>query len=137
MTRINVVPVEWLSDQWLLAEYRELPRIIKQKISVLSAPKKYCLGKGHMKWAKYHSRWVMRRYLEITWELQNRGFKTNFPFYKLFEVWEGKNNRDNDRWYDIKEEDIELNKSRLIEKYKLKPEFYRWTNRVKPNFLIQ
>ena len=135
MTRINVIDVIFLSDQWLLAEYRELPIVIKQKISVLDAPKQYCLGKAHMKWAKYHSRWLMRRYLEITWELQNRGFKINFPFYKLFEVWEGKNNRDNDRWYDIKEEYIKINQQRLIEKYKLKPNFYKWTKREIPDFL--
>ena len=29
MTRINVIPVEELSDQHLMAEYRELPRAIK------------------------------------------------------------------------------------------------------------
>lgn len=29
MTRINVVPVEELSDAWLIAEYRELPRVLK------------------------------------------------------------------------------------------------------------
>lgn len=33
MTRINVIDVKYLSDQWLLAEYRKLPRVIKQNIS--------------------------------------------------------------------------------------------------------
>lgn len=30
MTRINVVSPSELSDAWLLAEYRELPRVIHQ-----------------------------------------------------------------------------------------------------------
>lgn len=31
MTRINVIPVSELSDQHLIAEYRELPRVLKSK----------------------------------------------------------------------------------------------------------
>ena len=138
MTRINVIPVEELSDQWLLAEYRELPRVIKQCINIKDAPINYCLGKGHIKWAKLHSRWLMRRYQEITWELQNRGFKTNFPFYALYEVYETKYyDKKYDNWYSIKEKDIQLNKQRLIEKYKIKPNFYKWTNSNKPDYLIK
>lgn len=136
MTRINVIPVEELSDQWLLAEYRELPRVVKGKFNLKDAPDRYCLGKGHVKWAKYHSRWLLRRYLEVTWELVDyRGYKVNYPFCKMYELWESKNNRDNDRWYKVKQEDITLNRNRLIEKYKMKPEFYKWTNREKPNWL--
>lgn len=51
MTRINVVPVFELSDQHLMAEYRELPRVIKQKINTTDAPRLYKLGLGHVKWA--------------------------------------------------------------------------------------
>ena len=40
MTRINVVPVKELSDQHLIAEYRELPRVIKQRINIDDAPEK-------------------------------------------------------------------------------------------------
>ena len=31
MTRINLIPVKELSDQHLIAEYREIPRVIKQE----------------------------------------------------------------------------------------------------------
>lgn len=40
MTRINLVPVEELSNQHLVAEYRELPRCIKQKINTECAPER-------------------------------------------------------------------------------------------------
>ena len=35
MTRINVIPPAELSDQHLIAEYRELPRVLKQNIKKL------------------------------------------------------------------------------------------------------
>lgn len=54
MTRINVIPTYELSDQWFLAEYRELPRCIKQNINIKNAPINYCLGKRHMKWVRCH-----------------------------------------------------------------------------------
>lgn len=136
MTRINVVPVEELSDQWLLAEYHELPRVIKGDFDLRDAPNIYCLGKGHVKWAKKHSRWLLRRYLEVTWELADyRGYKVNYPFCKLYGLWESKNNRDNDRWYEVNQSDIKLNCERLIEKYRAKPGFYKWTGREKPEWL--
>ena len=136
MNRINVVDVSELSDQHLIEEYRKLPRVIKQNIDISNAPKQYCLGKGHIKWAKLYSRWIMRRYLDITWELQNRGFRTNYPFYKLYEIYETQYyNKNCDNWYEVKEEDIQLNKQRIIERYRSKPDFYRWTNSNKPDYL--
>ena len=133
MIKINVISVEYLSDQWLLAEYRELPRVIKQNISINDAPTEYCLGRGHVKWAKKHSRWLMRRYLDITWELQFRGFNTKYPFYKLYEKYETEYyTKECDNFYKVSKHDIEINQTRLIEKYKLNPSFYKWTNREKP-----
>ena len=39
MTRINVIPTYELSDRWLLAEYRELPRCIKQSQNFIDGQK--------------------------------------------------------------------------------------------------
>ena len=44
MTRINVVPVEELSDAWLIAEYRELPRVLNGNFSIKDAPNRSKLG---------------------------------------------------------------------------------------------
>lgn len=62
MTRINVIPVEELSDQHLIAEYRELPRVLKQNININDAPETYKLETGHVKWAKRHTKYVETRF---------------------------------------------------------------------------
>lgn len=55
MTRINVVPVEELCDQHLLAEHRELTRIpnavARGRFSLLGQPADYKLGEGHVRFS--------------------------------------------------------------------------------------
>lgn len=136
MTRINVVPVDELSDQWLLAEYRELPRVVKQNINISDAPAEYCLGKGHMKWARRHLHYVLVRYLNICLEMKIRGFKPQYSYSELKDyarntlfpkmIFE--------TYYET-DKDIDINRQRLIEKYKMKPDFYRWTRRNKPKWI--
>ena len=130
MTRINVVPVEELSDQWLLAEYRELPRVIEGEFNISDAPDRYCLGKGHVKWAKKHSYWIISRYFELCDELEYRGFAVNNKPVELLKLWNGKGD-----WYYADIDSLYINVKRLIEKYKLKPNYYKWTKREKPQWL--
>lgn len=131
MTRINVISTKELSDQWLIAEYRELPRVIKQHIDIRNAPEIYCLGKGHVKWAKLHSWWCLCRYKEICNEMIYRGFTVNYPYEDLLNLFYGSNCGCD---YVVTSDDIILNRQRLIEKYKMKPNYYRWTNREKPKY---
>ena len=133
MTRINVIPVSELSDQHLIAEYHELPRVLKQNINIADAPEKYCLGKGHVKWARRHLIFTAKRWGEIITEMRNRGFYTN-PNYDNVD-WVPAS------WYlpinDYRPDntDIELNRQRIREKYQQKPYWYRWTKRTKPSWL--
>ena len=78
MTRINVIPVFELSDQHLIAEYHELPRVIKQKIDTSGAPGGFVLGTGHMRWARAHWKYTCDRFCEICDEMEYRGFNVNF-----------------------------------------------------------
>lgn len=135
MTRINVIPVSELSDQWLLAEYHELPRCIKQDINTSDAPDYYVLGKGHMKWAKKHSPFLFLRYRNICREMNHRGFKVNYPADKFNADYLLDIRPENDYSYLATTEDRNINKERLIEKYKLKPSYYKWTKRNKPLFI--
>ena len=130
MTRINIVPVQELSDQWLIAEYKELPRVIKQDIDISDAPVRYKLGLGHVKWCKKHACWTMARYFEICDEMKYRGFKVNYPAEKLYDLWDGKGDV-----YFTTLRDVIRNIERLKAKYKLKPDFYKWTGREKPEWI--
>lgn len=137
MTRINVVPVEELSDQHLIAEYHELPRVIKQNIDISDAPDKYCLGKGHMKWARKHWRSTLLRYRDLMCEMEFRGFRAagqRTYHFDLLHYCLSIPVTIEESWYMPKQDDIELNCARLVEKYRLKPNWYKWTNREKPSY---
>lgn len=132
MTRINVISPEELSDQWFIAEYHELPRVIKGEFNLKDAPDIYCLGKGHVKWAKKHSFWVLARYFKICDEMEHRGFTVDYKPKDLIKLWNKKG-----FWYNTTLTDMYINVERLIEKYKLKPNYYKWTNREKPQWLLE
>lgn len=138
MTRINVVPVKELSDQHLIAEYRELPRCINQAFNLKDAPKNYILGKGHVKWAASHIRYLLKRYHLICGEMGYRNFKVNFRPDTLvaLAVYKGRNtNSDTD--YKPTAQDLKLNRERLISRYKAKPDFYKWTAEKMPKYYIE
>ena len=130
MTRINLVSPEELSDAWLIAEYRELPRVIKRTISLDNAPSKYRLGEGHVKWARKHSLFVLRRFDSLLQEMYYRGFKPHFSntlvHYLTKEIA-------ND--YKVTQNDIKISKERLITKYRQNPKAHKWTLRNKPKYL--
>ncbi|MBO4683504.1 MAG: hypothetical protein J5611_02930 [Alphaproteobacteria bacterium] len=133
MTRINVIPVHELSDQHLIAEYHELPRVIKQNINTCTAPDCYVLGTGHMRWACRHWQYVYRRFAELCTEMEYRGFRVNFPPTDLAKYLTKFCGTDGE--YAVQEADIALNRARLKEKYNKKPSFYKWTKRPKPDWL--
>ncbi|MBP5469104.1 MAG: endonuclease, partial [Candidatus Riflebacteria bacterium] len=105
MTRINTVPVEELSDPHLRAELRELPRVLKQNIDISDTPERYCLGKGHMKWARKHWVFCVNRYKELVAEMQYRGFKVSYTEPPL-------NNIDTNSYgyYVVTPDDVKLNR---------------------------
>ena len=129
MTRINLVSVKMLPDQHLIAEYRELPRVIKQNMNLKDAPEKYCLGKGHMKWGRKHSLFYLKRFKDICEEMTYRGLTVNYPYNEL-ERYYDKNCPDNIKNdYIPTDDDLKLSKERIIQKISLKPNWYRYTKR--------
>lgn len=81
MTRINVVPVEELCDQHLLAEWRELTRVPnslisgRAKVDLSKIPDDYVLGAGHVTFFYNKMTYLCVRYFEIVVECEARGFK--------------------------------------------------------------
>lgn len=80
MTRINVVPVNELCDKHLLAEYRELPRIMRLAREGDDIPVEYTLGTGHVKFFYNKLSFIVERYSQLVKECKRRGFKVQHEY---------------------------------------------------------
>jgi len=132
MTRINLVePIE-LSNQHLIAEYREifmvgpaLQRSMKSKSwnkTKNNIPKEFTLNAGHVKFFYNKGKYLNKRYKLIVKEMKrrrmnpdsNRKFKKDqFPS-KFYHDWSPT----------LK--DLEIIRKRINEKIELKPGWYKW-----------
>ena len=135
MTRINLVDPSELSDQHLVAEYREifmvgssLQRSLKSKNwekTLANIPKKYTLNKGHVTFFYNKGKYLYKRYELLIEEMKNRGmnpdserkFKTEQWPDELFNDWEPEL------------DDYKVIRARIKEKIEMKPEWYRFTSR--------
>tara|TARA_B110001454_G_scaffold188806_1_gene187016 strand:- start:116 stop:529 length:414 start_codon:yes stop_codon:yes gene_type:complete len=135
VTRINLVPPEELSDQHLVAEYREIfmigsslqrslrsPNWEKTKKSI---PKQFTLNKGHVKFFYDKGKYLSERYDELIKEMKRRQMspdplrifkKEQWPD-ELFNSW-----KPND--YDLK-----VIRKRITTKINLKPDWYKWNGK--------
>lgn len=128
MTRINsAIPPKHLCDQHLLAEYRELPRISTLawkryhsagKKLPERGPEKFTLGNGHMTFFTYLGKFCQERFNQIVAEMQRRGFKPNYPTYRLHP--EGMNED-----HTPTAEERQLLSERIVQRMPKDP---RWTN---------
>ena len=131
MTRINIINVSELTDQHLIAEYREItmvPAALNRTINsrngldVNNIPKEFTLNKGHVTFFYDKGKYLFKRYNLLINEMKKRGFNPNknrlFPTKifidnHLFHDWEPK----------LK--DLKTIKSRILLKIKQKPNWYR------------
>jgi len=135
MTRINLVNPSELTDQHLIAEYREitmvpvaLNRTLKSKIGLRNEKinKKYTLNTGHVYFFYDKGKYLYKRYLDLIEEMKNRGFnpdkKRTFPT-KIF-----KNNELYKDWIpDFN--DLKIIKKRISKKIAMKPNWYKKTKK--------
>lgn len=123
--RCNVgVNPRYLTDQFLVAEYREEPMLIgslkywdwqiKSPI-----PATFNLGIGHMNFLKNKLRYVQRRHHEVKLEMTRRGFFCETLSMDLTNIPEQFCNE----WQPTIE-DSKILRSRLLWKLKNKPEFF-------------
>lgn len=81
MTRINTVHPSDLTDQWLLAEWRELPRIVNelekhpQRFDLKKIPKQFTLNTGHVTFFRDKLLFLAKRHRELKRELRKRNIK--------------------------------------------------------------
>jgi len=133
MTRINLVNPRELSDQHLVAEYREifmvgssLQRSIKSKNwlkTKYNIPDEFTLNKGHVTFFYNKGMYLDKRYSLLVNEMKRRGMnpdpnrkfkKSQWPKY-LYNDWKPKN------------KDLKIIRKRIEEKVNLKPDWYRYS----------
>ena len=136
MTRINIVEPSELTDQHLIAEYREIFMVAGSLNRTLNSkngyeesrvPKHYTLNKGHVYFFYNKGKYLHNRYNELILEMERRGFSPSndrpFPF-SIFS--------DNDLYNDWtpRVEDYKIIRQRIEERISLKPDWYRKTERT-------
>ena len=129
MTRINIVPVEELTDQHLMAEYREIFMIGSALQKSLSShkwdkkriPKELTLGTGHVMFFYDKGKYLYNRYEQIKEELTKRNFKLDKT--RLFKVTQFPTEYYND--WKPSDRDYAILRKRIEERIKQKPEWYR------------
>ena len=136
MTRINIIEPSELTDQHLIAEYREifmvagsLNRTLNSKdgYQEIRVPKEYTLNTGHVYFFYNKGKYLHNRYNELILEMERRGFSPSndrpFPF-SIFS--------DNGLYNDWvpKVEDYKIIRQRIEERINMKPDWYRKTDVV-------
>ena len=135
MTRINIIPVSELTDQHLIAEYREitmvpaaLKRTLRSKIGLRKEKisKRFTLNTGHVYFFYDKGLYLNKRYDEIVSEMKLRGFNPDpnrkfpkhvYPRY-LYNDW----------MPSLDEQKII--RKRIEEKIAMKPDWYRKTVKI-------
>lgn len=122
MTRINVVPVEELCDQHLLAEHRELTRIpnavAKGKFHLKGQPTDYKLGEGHVRFFFNKLTFLKKRYDLLHQECKKRGFNVQY-------IWPDNLPDDPALWldYQVTEAALSINRERIQQRMPANPRF--------------
>lgn len=134
MTRINIIEPSELTDQHLIAEYREitmvpgsLKRTLVSKIGYQEkkVPKKFTLNGGHVYFFYNKGKYLDERYKQLINEMKSRGFNPD-PNRK-FPTDVFKNNGLYNNWIPTIE-DQKIIRQRIAERIASKPNWYRKTN---------
>lgn len=134
MTRINTIDVNRLTDQHLMAEYRELPMIMAslrrsltsqsvQKL-VKRIPHKYTLNKGHVLHFYNKGLFLYNRYTDLITELRSRNYNIK-PEDRSVDFSVFRNNIVLNNQWTPKPDDHVVNCDRIIERVGQRPTFYR------------
>jgi deoxyribonuclease (pyrimidine dimer) len=134
MTRINIIEPSELTDQHLIAEYREifmvgssLQRSLKSKNwNPKDIPIKFTLNTGHVKFFYDKGKYLSNRYDELRTEMRARGMTPDITRVFKKEQWP------NELWNDWTPnlEDYKVIRERIEERIKSKPNWYRRTKHV-------
>lgn len=134
MTRINLVPPEELTDQHLMREYQELPRIVGlvrkaihkgRKPSDFKMAHDYILGSGHVTFFYNKLEFLRKRQLSLIAELLVREYKIvhqeGLDLYNIPNEWKED--------YIPTNNGLMLSRERIREKILMKPQWYKYKGR--------
>lgn len=131
MTRINLVPPKELTDQHLMREYQELPRIVGlvrkaihkgRKPSDFKIAPDYILGSGHVTFFYNKLEFLRKRQLSLIAELLDRKYKIvhqdGLDLQDIPYEWK--------KDYIPTENGLMLSRNRIKEKILMKPQWYKY-----------
>ena len=128
MTQINLVDPEELTDQHLIAEYREirllcsnLQRTLKSKhgFQEKKVPEKFTLNKGHCYFFYNKGGYIHNRYDQLRIEMRRRGFEPKHKF--PIEKWPGELYG----YWRPTEEDKNVVRERIAQRISERPGWYK------------
>ena len=142
MTRINTIDPQALTDQHLMAEYRELPMVhaaLSRSLSSLGGldlstiSSVYLLNRGHVKFFYDKGKWLHERWNALIDELRKRGYEIN-PGDRVvnWNVFV-----DNNLYGDWQPDQAahKINVERLVERCKAKPDWYKYYGQAVPDHI--
>jgi len=127
MTRVNLVEVDELTDQHLVAERLELTWVIKSARSSLNGKKglrvhpEFVLGPGHVSFFHDKLGYIIKRFNDITQEMNMRRFNVQMPLCDV--SWVPPHMMKD---YTPTPRDYAIIKARIRERLLMKPEWYRY-----------
>lgn len=133
MTRINTIDPVLLTDQHMMAEYRELPMVcaaLRRSLRTQSVerirskiPAQYTLNKGHVLFFYDKGQYLMERYDRLIWALRRRGYEVRPETREVsFDVFE---ENDLHGWWMPTLRDHRVNIDRICQRVIQKPYWYR------------
>ncbi len=129
--RANVgVPPEILTDQHLIAEYRELlipagwQRKRNWEAGKTPIPPTFRLGKGHITFWRDKHLYLAKRHEIVIAEMKRRGFKPNYTYWDLSEIPEALRKD----WVASMDDSI-LIRERIFSRIMDKPQWYRFNRK--------
>lgn len=144
--RINIIPVNLLTDAHLRAEFREIimsihyykrSKLTKQGIIYTDIPEAYLLNKGHAYFFYNKFQFVFNRFYELLNEMYIRGFKTGDNEAKFTSLFKEHIEELSLHDYSVTEDDVLINIERILDKLyymefvKGKPNFYKLNKNTK------
>lgn len=130
MTRVNIVPTEYLTNRHLVAEYTEIRHVpaslnrssLSPKFNPANFPQQFSLNKGHVSFFFPRGQFIHNRFLQIQDEMRMRGFNLSQDKLNLnIEPWH-RLNLFNDWQPGI--EDYKIIMTRIKQRIEEKPHLY-------------